>query len=53
MKPALTVLTSMFLAPLAMPAAVPVTNSIGMKLVRIEPGTNLRWIEQRLPAPKK
>ena len=40
MKPNLTLLTSLLLAPLAeLHAAEPVTNSIGLKLVRIEPGT--------------
>ena len=40
MKHNLTLLTVLLLSPLtAMHAAEPITNSIGMKLVRIEPGT--------------
>ena len=32
-------LTALLLAPPALPAAEPITNSVGMKLVRIDPGT--------------
>lgn len=40
MKATPPILTTHFLAPLtAIHAAEPITNSIGMKLVRIEPGT--------------
>ncbi len=40
MKPVLTLLTALLLAPLAeLHGAEPITNSIGMKLVRIESGT--------------
>ena len=40
MNPALTLLTTLLLAPLAaLPAAEEITNSIGMKLVSIQPGT--------------
>ncbi|MBM3861333.1 MAG: hypothetical protein FJ395_17030, partial [Verrucomicrobia bacterium] len=40
MKPAHTLLTPLLLAPLAaLHAAESVTNSVGIKLVRIEPGT--------------
>ena len=40
MKPTLTLRIAILLAPLvALHAAEPITNSIGMKLVRIEPGT--------------
>ena len=39
MKPALAFLTALLLAPFALPATQPITNSIGIKLVRIEPGT--------------
>ena len=40
MKPTHTLLTTSVLCSLAaLHAAEPVTNSIGMKLVRIEPGT--------------
>jgi formylglycine-generating enzyme len=39
MKPTIILLTAMLLMPLALHAAEPVINSIGMKLVRIERGT--------------
>lgn len=39
MKLGLTILSALLLAPLALQAAEPITNSIGMKLVRIEPGS--------------
>jgi sulfatase modifying factor 1 len=40
LKPVLTLLTALLLAPLAeLHGAEPITNSIGMKLVRIESGT--------------
>ena len=39
MKTTLTLLTALLLAPPALPADEPITNSIGMKLVPIEPGT--------------
>ncbi len=40
MKPTLTLAIALLLAPLAaLHAAEPITNSLGMKLVRIEPGT--------------
>jgi len=40
MKPTVTLLPALLLAPLAaLHAAEPITNSVGMKLVRIEPGT--------------
>ena len=32
-------LSALLLAAAALPAAEPITNSLGMKLVRIEPGT--------------
>ena len=40
MKHTLALLTALLLAPLAaLHAAEPITNSVGMKLVRIDPGT--------------
>jgi formylglycine-generating enzyme required for sulfatase activity len=40
MKPSFALLSALLLAPLtALQAAEPITNSLGMKLVRIEPGT--------------
>lgn len=38
MKPTLTLLTGLLFAPFAALHAEPVTNAIGMKLVRIAPG---------------
>ena len=39
MKPALAILAATLHAPFALSATPPITNSIGMALVRIEPGT--------------
>ncbi|MFM9167560.1 MAG: hypothetical protein ACKOQ9_04445, partial [Verrucomicrobiota bacterium] len=40
MKPILTILTTLLLAPqTALHAAEPITNSVGMKLVPIAPGS--------------
>ena len=44
MKPTFTLFATLLLAPLeVLQAAEPVTNSIGMTLVRIEAGTFTMW----------
>ena len=41
MRYILTILTALLLAPPALPAAESITNSVGIKLVPIEPGSFL------------